>query len=231
MARGSTSAGPPATAACCSWCSAMPASRRWSACSAPGCSARIPNLRLLVLSAEAGLATKMTRNVRRVLERNPADPPSPAAGAARSGRRPSSPSRATPTHRDPSLLARGIGANITGCRADIVICDDVEVPEHRRAPSDKRHGAARAPARGLASSWCPDGTQLYIGTPHSYYSIYADEPRPELDEAVPFLAELHPPEHSPGRPGAVRRLAGPVRRRRRSADCSATAARTASAAR
>ena len=34
----------------------------------------------------------------------------------------------------------------------------------------------------------PDGTQLYIGTPHSYYSIYADEARPELDEAAPFLA-------------------------------------------
>ena len=30
-----------------------------------------PNLRLLVLSAESGLATKMTRNVRRVIERNP----------------------------------------------------------------------------------------------------------------------------------------------------------------
>src|SRR5262245_65766995 len=30
-----------------------------------------PNLRVLVLSAESGLATKMTRNVRRLLERNP----------------------------------------------------------------------------------------------------------------------------------------------------------------
>ena len=29
-----------------------------------------PNLRLLVLSAESGLATKMTRNVRRAIARN-----------------------------------------------------------------------------------------------------------------------------------------------------------------
>lgn len=31
--------------------------------------------------------------------------------------------------RDPSMLAKGLGANITGLRADIIICDDVEVPK------------------------------------------------------------------------------------------------------
>jgi len=33
----------------------------------------------------------------------------------------------------------------------------------------------------------PDGAQLYLGTPHSYYSIYADEARPETGETRPFL--------------------------------------------
>ena len=32
--------------------------------------------------------------------------------------------------RDPSMLAKGIGANITGLRADLIICDDVEVPKN-----------------------------------------------------------------------------------------------------
>jgi hypothetical protein len=144
-----------------------------------------PNLRLLVLSAEAGLAAKMTRNVRRVLERNaltrrllPKRREEWAAGQITVERE--------AAHRDPSLLARGIGANITGCRADIVICDDVEVPNTAGTPHKQRE--LRERLREASFVLVPDGTQLYIGTPHSYYSIYAAEARPELDEAAPFLA-------------------------------------------
>ena len=144
-----------------------------------------PDLRLLVLSAEAGLATKMSRNVRRVIERNPLTrhllPKRREEWAA---------DRLTvrrdTTHRDPSLLARGIGGNITGCRADVVICDDVEVPN--TAGTQQKRVELRERLREVSFVLVPDGTQLFIGTPHSYYSIYADEPRPELDETVPFLA-------------------------------------------
>ena len=144
-----------------------------------------PNLRVLVLSAETGLATKMTRNVRRILERNlltrhllPGRREEWAAGqfTVRRGA----------AHRDPSLLARSIGANITGCRADILICDDVEVP--RTAETMHKRGELRERLREASFVLTPDGTQLYIGTPHSYYSIYADEAREEEGEAVPFLA-------------------------------------------
>jgi len=144
-----------------------------------------PNLRVLVLSAESSLATKMTRNVRRVLERNiltrhllPQRREEWAAGQFTVGRE--------AAHRDPSLLARSIGANITGCRADILICDDVEVP--RTADTPHKRDELRERLREASFVLTPDGTQLYIGTPHSYYSIYADEARAELGEAVPFLA-------------------------------------------
>ncbi|MGD9510174.1 MAG: phage terminase large subunit [Geminicoccaceae bacterium] len=144
-----------------------------------------PNLRVLVLSAEAGLATKMTRNVRRVLERNrltrhllPKRREEWAAGQFTVDR--------SASHRDPSLLARSIGANITGCRADIVICDDVEVP--RTADTHHKRGELRERLRETSFVLTPDGTQLYIGTPHSYYSIYAEEACDELGEASPFLA-------------------------------------------
>ena len=188
-----------------------------------------PNLRLLVLSAEAG-------------PRHQDDPQrAPRAGAqrrspaiscpsgARSGRRGRSPSSASAAHRDPSLLARGIGANITGCRADIVICDDVEVPN--TAGTQHKRLELRERLREASFVLVPDGTQLYIGTPHSYYSIYADEARPELDEAAPFLAELHADEHPADRRGAGGRVAGPVRAARPSTASSTTAAPTASAAR
>jgi len=144
-----------------------------------------PDLRLLVLSAEAGLATKMTRYVRRLIERHP-------------GLRQLLPKRReewasdrftvvrAANHRDPSLLAKGIGANITGCRADVIICDDVEVPNTADSPTKRRE--LRERLQELSFVLVPDGTQLYIGTPHTYYSIYADAPRDELGEKRPFLA-------------------------------------------
>lgn len=144
-----------------------------------------PNLRLLVLSAEAGLATKMTRNVRRVIERNPL-----TRHLLPKRREEWASDQLTiqrdATHRDPSLLARGIGANITGCRADIVICDDVEVPN--TANTHQKRLDLRERLREVGFVLVPDGRQLYIGTPHSYYSIYANEARPEMDEQMPFLA-------------------------------------------
>jgi hypothetical protein len=144
-----------------------------------------PNLRVLVLSAEASLAAKMTRNVRRVLERNiltrhllPKRREEWAAGQFTVDR--------AASHRDPSLLARSIGANITGCRADILICDDVEVP--RTVETQHKRDELRERLREASFVLTPDGTQLYIGTPHSYYSIYAEEACSELGEATPFLA-------------------------------------------
>lgn len=144
-----------------------------------------PDLRLLVLSAEAGLATKMTRNVRRLIERHhvlrrllPKRREEWASDQFTVQR--------AANHRDPSLLAKGIGANITGCRADVIVCDDVEVPN--TADTQQKRLDLRDRLRELSFVLVPDGVQLYIGTPHTYYSIYADRPREELGEQHPFLA-------------------------------------------
>ena len=86
-----------------------------------------PNLRIMVLAADLALARKMVRNVKRIIERHPLTqglrPRLPDQWAAEQFtiNRPSE-------LRDPSMLARGIGGNLTGSRADIIICDDVEVP-------------------------------------------------------------------------------------------------------
>ncbi|MBM3582808.1 MAG: hypothetical protein FJX37_12690, partial [Alphaproteobacteria bacterium] len=89
---------------------------------------RDPNLRILILSADHALARKMARNAKRIVERHP------LTGHLRPARSDEWASdRFTVARaaewRDPSVLARGIGANLTGSRADVAICDDVEVPK------------------------------------------------------------------------------------------------------
>jgi hypothetical protein len=143
-----------------------------------------PNLRILVLAAEHDLARKMVRNVKRIIERHPVTrhlvPPRADQWAADqfTVRRPL-------TQRDPSLLARGILSNVTGSRADVVICDDVEVPNTCNTPGKREE--LRERLAEISYILVPGGLQLYVGTPHSYYSIYAEDKREERGETRPFL--------------------------------------------
>jgi hypothetical protein len=145
-----------------------------------------PDLRILVLAAEHDLARKMVRNVKRIIERHPltrilvprrADQWAADQFTVRRGL----------TQRDPSLLARGIAANITGSRADVVICDDVEVPNTCATPS--KRAELRQRLREIEYVLVPGGLQLYVGTPHSYYSIYVDQARADVGEEAAFLAD------------------------------------------
>ncbi|MGE5477062.1 MAG: phage terminase large subunit [Bacteroidales bacterium] len=143
-----------------------------------------PNLRIMVLAADFALAKKMVRNVKRIIERHPLTmglkPPRRDHWASDqfTVNRPGE-------LRDPSMVAKGIGANITGSRAEIIICDDVEVPNTcdtapKRADLRERLGE-------IDYVLVPGGAQLYVGTPHSYYTIYAAAPRLEMGETRPFL--------------------------------------------
>lgn len=145
---------------------------------------RNPDLRILVLAADFELAKKMVRNVKRIIERHPlADrlrPDKPDQWAS---------DRFTVKRnfelRDPSMLARGVSSNITGSRADIIICDDVEVPG--TSDSAEKRSDLRQRLLELDYVLVPGGTQLYVGTPHNYYTIYADKPRAEIGEERAFL--------------------------------------------
>lgn len=143
-----------------------------------------PDIRILVLAADTKLAGKMVRNVKRIIERHPLTiglkPRSADQWAAfrftveREGEL-----------RDPSMIAHGVTSNITGSRADIVICDDVEVPN--TCDSADKRADLRERLSEIAYVLVAGGAQLYVGTPHSYYSIYADTPRSEIGEETPFL--------------------------------------------
>lgn len=145
-----------------------------------------PDIRILVLAAEDELAAKMVRAVKHMLERHPVciglRPPkvelwgADALTVARPG-----------LSRDPSMLAKGIGANFTGSHAELVVCDDVEVPNtsntvQARADLRRRLGE-------ITHVLVPGGTVIYIGTPHAADSIYGAEPT--SDGKAPFLAGYH----------------------------------------
>lgn len=143
-----------------------------------------PNLRILVIAGDFSLARTMVRNVRRLIECHPLTAPlRPARHQVWAADRFIVRRRAE--LRDPSVLAKGIAANITGLRTDVLICDDVEVPNN----SDTAHKryALRERLRESEYVLSPDGMKLYIGTPHCYHSIYCRQDKVGPKEEVPFL--------------------------------------------
>lgn len=153
------------------------------------------NLRLMVLSADYALAKKMVRHIKHILEKHPCcqllKPHQKEEWAS---------DKLTIERdfngRDPSVLAKGISANITGCRADIILCDDVEVPKTCNT-SSKREDLKQKLSE-LDYILAPNGLILYIGTPHTRETIYHQEKWDEL--ILPIIDEQgHPtwPERFP----------------------------------
>jgi len=142
------------------------------------------DFRILVLAADMMLARKMVRNVKRIIERHPLTAHLKPQRADQWGADRFTVNRSREL-RDPSMMARGISANMTGSRADIIICDDVEVPG--TCDSADKRAALRERLAEIDFVLVPGGAQLYVGTPHSWFSLYADEPRREIGEVAPFL--------------------------------------------
>lgn len=130
---------------------------------------REPDSRILVLAADHELAVKMVATVRRVLERHPLcrellpDAPESWAMDRFTVRR-----RAV--LRDPSMLAQGLSGNITGARADLIVCDDVEVAGNCDTPAKREELRSRLAETEFVLS--PGGTILYVGTPHCADTLY-----------------------------------------------------------
>lgn len=128
-----------------------------------------PDLRILVVAADESLAENMLRHARGILEAHPLlRPLIPAqktdwAADRLTIRRPH-------VGRDPSLRAAGIHSNITGARADLIICDDVEVM--KTADTSSKREALRQRLHELEFILTPGGGIIYLGTPHTEESLY-----------------------------------------------------------
>ncbi|WP_043338452.1 phage terminase large subunit [Belnapia moabensis] len=136
---------------------------------------RAPDTRILVLAADQVLAAKMVAQVRRILERHPLCrqllPERAESWAA---------DRFTVSRkavlRDPSMLAQGIGGNITGARADLIICDDVEVAGNCDTAGKREELRERLGECEFVL--VPGGGILYVGTPHCAETLYLPPEEP-----------------------------------------------------
>lgn len=128
-----------------------------------------PASRILILSAEQTLAGRMLNHIKHILENHPdcADliPKNKKEWAAQKFtiNRPRG-------IREPSVTCQGLHGNITGLRSDLIICDDVEVPN--TANTAQKRTDMRERLRELDFILSPDGTIIYIGTPHATDTIY-----------------------------------------------------------
>lgn len=128
-----------------------------------------PQTRILILSAETNLAARMVAHIRNIIETHPSCtslvPPKKNQWAS---------TRITvnrpPGIREPSVVCQGIAGNITGMRADLIICDDIEVPNTTNTPTKREN--LRERLRELDFILSPNGAMIYIGTPHTMDTIY-----------------------------------------------------------
>lgn len=140
--------------------------------------------RILVMAADHSLAKKMVRNVKRIIEQHPLTKKLKPEKLEQWASDQFTIKRETEL-RDPSMLAKGLGANITGLRADVIICDDVEVPKNSDTATKRED--MREKLNELDYILTPGGMQLYIGTPHNYYTIYQTKPDDAKKEIEAFL--------------------------------------------
>ncbi|MFH5925991.1 phage terminase large subunit [Roseomonas xinghualingensis] len=128
-----------------------------------------PELRIRVLAADHMLAARMVSTVRRIVERHP------LCRHLLGGDETWASDRFTVKRagaiREPSMLAQGIGGNVTGARAEIIICDDVEVAGNCDTPGKREELRERLSECEFILT--PGGTILYVGTPHCAESLYA----------------------------------------------------------
>lgn len=128
-----------------------------------------PQTRILILSAESGLASRMVMHIRHILENHPL-----CSELVPTGKKDWASGHITINRpigiREPSVICQGIHGNITGMRADLILCDDVEVPN--TANTAQKRENLRERLRELEFILSPNGAMIYIGTPHAMDTIY-----------------------------------------------------------
>lgn len=83
--------------------------------------------------------------------------------------------------KSPSVRCVGIGGNLPGKRADLLIADDVESPKNARTATNRE--VLRQQIKEF-SAICTTGRIVYLGTPQTGESIYNDLPAQGFDVRI-----------------------------------------------
>ena len=128
-----------------------------------------PQTRILILSAETGLSSRMVSHIRHILENHPY-----CQSMIPANKKEWANGRITINRpigiREPSVNCQCIHGNITGMRADLIICDDIEVPNTSNTALKREF--LRERLRELDFILSPNVSMIYIGTPHTHDTIY-----------------------------------------------------------
>lgn len=131
-----------------------------------------PCNRILILSAETGLASRMVAHIKNIIENHPWCEDIVPDVKKEWGTHKITINRPIGI-REPSVICQGISGNITGLRSDLIICDDVEVPNTCNTAQKRIN--LRERLRELDFILSPNGTMIFIGTPHTTDTIYKIE--------------------------------------------------------
>lgn len=124
------------------------------------------SLRFLVQAADDATARKMSRDCKSVLNIHPLTKGMLSANAGGD----TFWVKGNDDARNASMNAQGVLSNVTSSRADEVVFDDVEVPKNITTEDSRRQLRERIAEATFILT--PNGSKLYIGTPHTHDSLY-----------------------------------------------------------
>lgn len=162
---------------------------------------RNPQLKILVVSASKERADAFSTFVKRLINEIPMLQHLAPKGDQRDSVIAFDVGPATPDH-SPSVKSVGITGQITGSRADVLIADDVEVPNNS-ATQMMRDKLSEA-VKEFDAILKPGGRILYLGTPQTEMSLYNQLPErgyevriwpalyPTLKKIMSYLGRLAP---------------------------------------
>lgn len=125
-----------------------------------------PTYRILHQSETDGTALKTSRDTQNVLRNHPLT----KDGTLESGTVIQWWVKGSNDSRNANFYAKGILSNVTSARADECQNDDVEVPNNTGTPEAREKMRERLDEQ--THILVPNGKKLYIGTPHTYDSLY-----------------------------------------------------------
>lgn len=154
-----------------------------------------PELAILVISASKDHADKISTFMWRLMKEVPflehMDPDKHTSRAGRTSRlefdivgAPNKPSA--------SVTSRGITGMITGSRADIIIADDIEIPNNSDTPMKREKLVLRTEEFDAILTTKADAEVVFLGTPQSQDSVYNQLPYGELGFDIRIWPALYP---------------------------------------